>query len=79
MSERQQHWGWVREEERKRETEGKETKGGAGSWEKQIQKEVERWQEEERARDEVEVEETWGTECWYQRTQWESTKCDPVV
>lgn len=43
------------------------------------QKEVESWQEKERARDEVEVEGTWGAECWYQRTQWENTKFDPVV
>lgn len=43
------------------------------------QKEVEIWQEKERARDEVEVEGTWGVECWYQRTRWESTKCDSVV
>lgn len=42
-------------------------------------KEVESRQEKERARDEVEVEGTRGAECWYQKSQWESTKCDPVT
>lgn len=84
MSEGQQHWGRVREEERKEKTEGREREreehqGRSRILGKADETEVQSWQEKERARDEVELEWTRGAEYWYQRTQWESTKFDPVV
>lgn len=56
MSEEQQHWGGMREEER--EGGDRQREGGAGSWEKQMRQKVESWPEEESARDEVETEGT---------------------
>lgn len=43
-----------------------------------MRQKVESRAEEESARDEVETEGTYGAEGWYWRTQWESTKCDPL-
>lgn len=84
MSEGRQHWGRVREEERKGEAERREREREGNQGRSGILGKADDTQSRELAgkgkgKDEVEVEGTRGAECWYQKTQWESTKRDPVT